>query len=58
LIVQRQEREKGFAAVMPLLCCGPKEAGDANYFAALRRVAGVEEAGFNDYIRQLLENKP
>jgi hypothetical protein len=56
LIVQRVEREKGFAAVMPLLSSGPKEAGDANYFAALRRVAGVEETGFNQYVSELVKD--
>jgi hypothetical protein len=47
LIVQRLEREKGFAASLPLLCCGPKEAGDANYFAALEKTTGVGAAGFS-----------
>jgi hypothetical protein len=56
LIVQRLEEEKGFAAVMPLLCCGPKEAGDANYFAAVRKVTGVEEAGFNLYVSELVKD--
>ncbi|HEY4108493.1 hypothetical protein [Puia sp.] len=54
LIVQRLERDRGFAASLPLLCCGPKAAGDANYFAALRVVTGVDEPGFNGYIEGLL----
>jgi hypothetical protein len=56
LIVQRIEKEKGFSAVMPLLCCGPKETGDANYFAALQRVTGVGEEGFSQYVSGLVKD--
>ena len=56
LIVQRLEKERGFAASLPLICCGPKVEGDANYFAALRDVAGVDEKGFNIYIEGLLKD--
>jgi hypothetical protein len=56
LVVERLEKEKGFAASLPILCCGPKEEGDANYFAALERTTGVEEAGFNAYIDGLLRD--
>jgi len=55
LIVQRLEKDRGFAAALPLLCCGPKEPGDANYFAALRTVTGVDERGFNAYIEGLVK---
>jgi hypothetical protein len=55
LIVERLEKEKGFAASLPLLCCGPKEAGDANYFAALEKTTGVDETRFNAYIEGLLK---
>ena len=54
LIVQRLEKEKGFAAALPLVTCGPKQAGDANYFAALAAVTGVTEAGFNGYVAELM----
>jgi hypothetical protein len=54
LIVQRLEKEKGFAASLPLLCCGPKQAGDANYFAALEKTTGVSETGFNAYVDDLI----
>lgn len=56
LIVQRLEKDRGFAASLPLLCCGPKQEGDANYFAALRDVAGVDEKGFNAYIDGLVKD--
>jgi hypothetical protein len=55
LIVQRLEKEKGFAAALPLVACGPKQAGDANYFAALKQVVGVDETGFNVYVAGLLK---
>jgi hypothetical protein len=55
LIVRKLEKERGFAASLPLLCCGPKEAGDANYFAALDKVCGVKEGEFNQYVTGLLD---
>ena len=55
LIVQRIEKEKGFAAALPLVTCGAKQAGDANYFTALKQVTGVDEAGFNGYVAGLLK---
>ncbi|GGB17533.1 hypothetical protein [Puia dinghuensis] len=55
LIVQRLEKENGFAASLPLLCCGPKEVGDENYFAALEKTTGVNKAGFNAYIDGLIK---
>ena len=54
LVVQRIEKEKGFAAALPLVTCGPKQDGDANYFAALAAVTGVTEAGFNGYVAELM----
>jgi hypothetical protein len=56
LIVRRVEKEKGFAAALPLVTCGPKQAGDANYFAALAAVTGVTEAGFNGYVAELIRS--
>ena len=55
LIVQRLEKEKGFSAALPLVTCGPQQSGDANYFAALKQVVGVDEAGFNVYIGRLIK---
>ena len=55
LIVRRLEQEKGFAAALPLVACGPKQAGDANFFVALKQVVGVDEAGFNVYVAGLLK---
>jgi len=55
LIVQRIEKAHGFAAALPLVSCGPKQKGDANYFAALKQLTGVDEAGFNAYVNELIE---
>jgi len=57
LIVRRLEREKGFAATLALLTCGPRQKGDANYFAALKQVVGVDEAAFNGYVAGLLREE-
>ena len=54
LIVRQLEKEKGFAAALPLLTCGRRQKGDANYFAALKNVVGVDEAGFNGYVAGLV----
>jgi hypothetical protein len=51
LIVQRV----GFDAALPLVTCGPREPGDVSYFAALKRVTGVDEKGFNAYIGLLIK---
>ncbi|NIG55728.1 hypothetical protein [Chitinophaga sp. Cy-1792] len=55
LIVQEIEKKKGFPAVLPLLSCGKKEDGDANYFAALEKITGVKKEGFNQYITKLIK---
>ena len=46
LIVQKIEKEKGFAPVMELLTCGKKEKGDENYFKPLEKVTGISKANF------------
>ncbi len=56
LIVRRIEKEKGFAAALPLVTCGPKQAGEANFFAALKQVVGVDEAGFSAYVAGLMKD--
>ncbi len=56
LIVQRLEKEKGFSATLPLLTSGQRQTGDANYFAALKQVVGVDEAGFNGYVNELISH--
>jgi hypothetical protein len=57
LIVRQLEKDKGFPAVLELLTCGKKEQGDGNYFAAVRRLTGVDEAGYNGYVWRLIRNQ-
>jgi hypothetical protein len=47
LIVQKIEKEKGFAPVMELLGCGKRETGDENYFKALEKITGITKTNFN-----------
>lgn len=55
LIVQKLEKEKGFPAVMELLGCGKKEAGDGNYFKTLEKLTGINKANFNTEVWKLLK---
>ena len=55
LIVQKIEREKGFAAVLQLLSCGPRQKGDDNYFAALEKISGISKADFNVKMWELIK---
>ncbi len=55
LIVQKVEKEKGFAPVMQLLTCGPRQKGDDNYFVALERVTGITKANFNAEMWKLVK---
>jgi len=56
LIVQKLEKEKGFAPVMELLTCGKIEKGDENYFKALEKVAAITKASFNTDVWKLIRN--
>ena len=48
LIVQKLEKEKGFAPVMDLLRCGPRQQGDDNYFKAVETIIGIKKADFTN----------
>jgi len=47
LLVQKIEREKGFAGVWELLNCGKAEQGNKNYYTALERLTGITKADYN-----------
>ena len=47
LIVKDIERKQGFAPVMELLGCGNRQNGDENYFAALKKITGIDKTNFN-----------
>jgi hypothetical protein len=55
LLVRKIEKEKGFSAVIELLSCGKKEAGNANYFKALEKITGISESDFNSTIARLIK---
>jgi len=56
LIVQKIEKEKGFASVIELLSCGKKEKGNEKYFQVLEKITGISKKNFNDTIRNLIKN--
>ncbi len=55
LIVQKLEKEKGFAAVLALLSSGKRQAGDENYFKALEKVSGISKVAFNKEMWKLIK---
>jgi hypothetical protein len=55
LIVQKIEKEKGFAPVMDLLGCGKREKGDENYFKALEKLTGINKPNFNASMKELIK---
>jgi len=55
LIVQKIEKEKGFAPVMGLLGCGKREKGDENYFKVLEKITGITKADFNKSMWELIK---
>jgi len=57
LIVQKLEKEKGFAPVLELVSCGKRQQGDDNYFKALEKVSGISKAGFNDAVWGLVRQQ-
>jgi hypothetical protein len=58
LMVQKIEKEKGFAPVIELLGCGKREAAEDNYFKALQKVSGISRADFNKTVWDLLKAEP
>jgi len=56
LLVQKIEKEKGFAPVMELLGCGKREASEDNYFKALETVSGINKADFNKTVWELIKS--
>jgi len=56
LMIQRLDKEGRWPAVIELLSCGPKEPGDANYFAAVKKITGIDTAGFNAYVWGLVRD--
>lgn len=57
LLIERLERDRGFAPVRELLTCGPREPGNANYFARLEKVTGITRATFATKVAELLRER-
>jgi hypothetical protein len=55
LIVQKIEKEKGFASVIELLSCGKYEKTNEKYFATLDKLTGINKNNFNDNIWALIK---
>ena len=56
LLVQKIEREKGFAGVWELLNCGKYEKGNENYYKVLEKLTGITKQNYNDKIWALINN--
>jgi len=57
LLVQKIEKEKGFAGVWDLLNVGPFEKGNAKYYQTLEKLTGITKADYNDKIWELIDNQ-
>jgi hypothetical protein len=57
LLVQKIEKEKGFAGVWELLKVGPVEKGNEKYYQALEKLTGITKATYNDKVWELINNE-
>ena len=57
LIIQKIEKEKGFAGVWELLNCGKFEKGNENYYKALKKLIGITKANYNDKVWELINKE-
>lgn len=55
LIVEKIEKEKGFAGVWELLNCGKAEKGNANYYAALEKITGITKENYNAEVWKMID---
>jgi hypothetical protein len=55
LLVEKIDKDKGFAAVKELLACGKRVPGDANYFKALDKIDGITTVNFNQVVKELIK---
>ena len=54
LLIQKIEKEKGFAGVWELLNVGPLEAGNEKCYQTLEKLTGITKANYNDKIWELI----
>jgi len=57
LLVQKIEKEKGFAGVWELLNVGPFEKGNEKYYQTLGKLTGITKANYNDKVWELINNE-
>lgn len=57
LIIQKIEKEKGFAGVWEFLNCGKYEKGNENYYKALEKLTGITKANYNEKVWELINNE-
>ena len=57
LLVEKIEKEKGFAGVWELLNVGPFEKGNEKYYATLEKLTGITKANYNDKVWELINNE-
>ena len=57
LLIQKIEKEKGFAGVWELLNCGPYEKGNANYYETLEKLTGITRKNYNKEIWKLIKEE-
>lgn len=57
LIVQKIEKEKGFAGVWELLTIGPVEKGNEKYYQVLEKLTGITRATYNQRVWELINRE-
>jgi len=57
LLVQKIEKEKGFAGVWELLNVGPFEKGNEKYYQTLEKLTGITKANYDNKIWELINNE-
>jgi len=57
LIVQKIEKEKGFAGVWELLTIGPVEKGNEKYYQVLEKLTGITRATYNQKVWELINKE-
>jgi hypothetical protein len=57
LLVQKIEKDKGFAGVWEFLNVGPFEKGNEKYYQTLEKLTGITKANYNEKIWELVNNE-
>jgi hypothetical protein len=54
LLIQKIEKENGFAGVWEFLTCGKFEKGNEKYYSTLENLTGIKKANYNEKIWELI----